>query len=548
MTSAWWPFSLSTAQQDAVDAVNAALDTSTTLLDRHAYDDALDALDHVMALHIDDLVARDGLPHHAHLINGWGDATLADGSRLVDGLASFVQYTDDGRGLIRQKHPEGEVHPWQTFAYAFMAGADPDATLGSTPYTIRSVAQSSRWLRTEEGEELGHLLYALAQLGDDAAVEPFTLIDDVEVGLAEIAASSVQAHISGHFEVCRKAHLTEGLCAAVAQFEALAPLRPLAETFLAGQLESLTLLAAITDRAADHRAGVPIETDVAQAMQMTLALGPMVENHFYWAGHVFEIAGLAMIDGFEISPRHRALMAQVANELNRHARQVLQATHFPTSFLHFGHYRRGLTLLAAAEDAAASGRPLTSDDLSTYTANFSEPMPGPAITDGSGCYEHPLFLVAEAPPGPSEMMQSMIDAYTAIADDGRELLGGFVNHRRVAPHGWPRSVHYELLEETDGRISADLHFESPAAAQLGRDFKSEVEAGLVGDHCPSLCWDDNWHRGAGRFQVSLTSQDPVEIVHAFKALIDATFPLLDERARALSTPAHPHQSLALQPA
>ena len=534
----WWPFGLPVEQQSAVDRFTEMIEAADITLDLRAYERTLDALDLVMAGHIDNIISRDGLPHHAHLINGWGNAVLRDGSRLVDGLAPFVHHGAADIGVILQKHSEGEVHPWQSLAYALMAGADPDAPIGDTDHTIRSVAAASRWLLTDEGEELGHLLYGLARLGDDASDRPFILSDFSEVGLEGLVAMSVRAHISGHFEVCRKAHLTEGICAAVARFDQLRSMRPVASSFLKGQISTLLLLGVIAEQVGLRREGAPGNAELVGSMQKTLALGPLIENHFYWAGHVMEIAGLAMIDGFELSAQDRKLMIFVANELNLIAAGALAVTDFPTSFLHFGHYRRGVTLLAAAEAARSADRQLTVADLPTYSADFQTPKVAPD-DDGPSEFDHPYFLLADSPPGPSARLLAVLDAYRAITSPGFELRGGFPHFRRVLPAGWPRSVHYEMLETEGGSVTADLHFESPSAAELSSGFEAEVAAGALRDQCPDVVWDPSWYDGLGRLQLARTPEHPDELARDFKAMIGATFPLVDQGARRVTVPAHP---------
>jgi hypothetical protein len=559
----WWPFRLGDADRRAVASFRTWLSSTPQVLDLEAAERAVAMLDAQMAAVVDEIVGRDGLPHHAHLINGWGDATLADGSKLVDGLAGFVHRGSGGRGLILQKHPEGEVHPWQSLAYAFMAGADPDAPLGSSPWTLRGLAEASRWLNTTEGEELGHLLYALARLGPGAEEAGFTLGDGSHADLERLAVLAVEAHLSGHFDVCRKTHLTEGLCAAVAVFPQLASIRSVAEGFLAGQLDSLELLGALLAEVSGSpeevapegkgRSGHEPDVELVRSLQGILALDGYVENHFYWAGHVMEIAGLATIDGFPIADHRWHTMVFVANQANRLLPTYLPATWFPGCYLHFGHYRRGLTLLMARHRAQAEGRELSSADLTHYAADFTSgpagsfspsPAPGaPLVIPG----DDDLLQVAPPEPGPDDAFVAILDAYGRRARPGFAAQGAYAHFRRVIPPGWPRALHYELMME-GGSPAIELHIESETAKPLGPSIAASVIDGRLAGVDGTVEWDPAWYGGRGRLRLRLEPDlAPDEIAARLAQLIEATHPLLDDRARALATPASPAELAAPAP-
>src|SRR5258708_2239000 len=86
------------------------------------------ALAQAMSYHISDIIQRDSLPSLSHVLNGWGDVRI-DGLRISDRFEDFLHYDDRGRPCILQCDPEGEFHPWQSFAYAVMAGVDADTAL-----------------------------------------------------------------------------------------------------------------------------------------------------------------------------------------------------------------------------------------------------------------------------------------------------------------------------------------------------------------------------------------------------------------------------------
>lgn len=537
MAARWWPYRLGPRGVHAVERYCERLAGTEVALDTGALTATLDALDAAMVAHVAEIVGRDGLPHHAHLLNGWGDALLPDGTRLRHGLTAFVHRGTGDVPVVFQKHPEGEVHPWQSFAYALMAGVDPDAPLDSSGLTLRHLTRGSRWLNTTEGEELGHLLYVLARL-DDAADPPFVLADGSSVDLDGLVAMAVQAHMGGHFDVCRKAHLTEGLCAAAATFDTLDPVRPLAEAFLAGQVDGLALLGAALAELGGGRDGAGIDTELVVELRAALAIDSHAENHFYWAGHVMELAGLAVLDGYELSELQWRVLIDVANHLDALAPTVVPHTWFPGCFLHFGHYRRGVTLLAARCAAVAEGRPFSTGDLAAYTADLTVgprdrgPAPDPPLG--------PLLQVAPPDPGPTPEFSALLAAYRARARPGLAARGGYPHFRRVIPDGWPRSVHYELLVDDEGHHRGELHFESDVVAPLARAIASLVAADALPSDAPPVRWDPDWYGGRGRLTLlGAHHPTPEALADEFVMLVDATLPLLDEAARALHTPTVP---------
>ncbi|MBY3222197.1 hypothetical protein [Rhizobium laguerreae] len=249
----WWPLAL----DEHVDLKFADF-RGTTLSDevtlrRSLLERTVDLLAQAMRPHIFEIVERDGLPHLAHAIVGWGDATFC-GFQLSDHIAAFVTRGPTGPH-IPQCDPEGDFHPWQSFAYAAMAGTEGNRMLGRSPHSLISLTRNSRHLQTSEGRELGHLLFALAEFDPDPDGPPL-FMEGQRLELRQLPELAIHAHHFATFEVCRKFHLTEGICAAVARIPGFEPYRPHAQGFLDGQMTVLELFAFLMNSIRQSRGGV----------------------------------------------------------------------------------------------------------------------------------------------------------------------------------------------------------------------------------------------------------------------------------------------------
>src|SRR5678816_1323636 len=146
----WWPLDLSPRSENAFSRFRSQMLERPVSVDQTLVQSVSDQLALIMSQHISELIYRDSLPHLSHVLNGWGDFSI-DGTRVSDWIARFIHRDSRGRPYLLQCDPEGEVHPWQTLAYAVMAGVDPDVKLGSSEASIRDLALNSRKLNTEEG-------------------------------------------------------------------------------------------------------------------------------------------------------------------------------------------------------------------------------------------------------------------------------------------------------------------------------------------------------------------------------------------------------------
>src|SRR5450755_5025250 len=124
----WWPLDLSDRERAAVDDVAVLLQTYPALHDRALAKRASALLAEAMSSRIGEIEDRDTMPNLCHVINGWGNAPLSGGS-VLDGYARYVHRSSEGTPSILQCSDEGDFHPWQSFAYAVMAGVSPDTPI-----------------------------------------------------------------------------------------------------------------------------------------------------------------------------------------------------------------------------------------------------------------------------------------------------------------------------------------------------------------------------------------------------------------------------------
>jgi hypothetical protein len=536
--SFWWPLDLSARAEAAMEELRERLRHAPVPLDSPAVAEVSDQLSRLMARHVGDIMERDGLPHQCHVINGWGDARFR-GHPLMDHMGGFVHRDPRGRAFILQVDPEGDFHPWQSLAYAVMAGVDPDRPIPPAGATLRDLAKNSRYLNTRDGHELGHLLFALAHLDPAIDGRPFLLAGE-PCGVPRLMEMAVEAHHYGSFEVCRKFHLTEGLCAMASRVEGLAAYRADAQGFLTGQLDMLLILSLILREARRQIAAgePPREESLLQELRDALVMGNYLENHCYYAGHLVELATFAEILGFDLAPEHRSAMALVVNDLNALLPGYLPHLAFADCFLHLGHYRRAATLMVELERVRAEGRAATRDDLARYAVDFDALPPGLAPTprpEDAG-----VFNLAVAASAPRQEFLRILDAYASLAPDGLEARGKFDHFRRMGPPTWPRSFHYELLDY-GGPVGAEIHLETDAVRPLAgrvRALRDRVARRFPGR---PVEWDPAWSRDRGRLYVLFPAdQAPEEVAAGLRALIDETFPELDEAAsRILMDPGAP---------
>ena len=505
-----------------------------------------------MSRQIGGILDRDGLPHLCHVVNGWGDG-IFQGRRLTERMASFVQRGVGGKPFVLQRDPEGEFHPWQSFAYAVMAGVDPDTELAPGSPTLRDLTKTSRTLNTSEGHELGHLLFALAYLDQELAGDPFRLIDKV-LSAEDLLDTAIRAHHFGSFEVCRKFHLTEGIAAMSAMVPALAEHHETAQGFLDGQLDILFVLGAMLAEVRSSRdAGTPYRPDsLLGSLRDSLIVGDFFENHTYYAGHLIELASFAAMQGYRVTKAQRAAIAFVVNEINATLPDVAGRLSFPDCFLHFGHYRRAITLLAELDVAGGKATAIGRQELRRYAVDFDAPHPAAedatcAEGSRSAVLDLGLYQLERSASNPRARFIEVITCYERIAPEELRPRGGFDHFRRIGPTRWPRAFHYELLDYGD-RVGVEVHLESDAVLPLGSIIQHFAPAVSRHLHPIVVEWDQSWWKSRGRLRAIYPDDaPPEEVARGLMMLIHTTFAAFDPVATQLSVPALQRAGSAASP-
>src|SRR5258708_5410927 len=444
-SNAWWPLELSPRAATARDTWAAHIMEERSALDASTCATLVHQLDDAMRFHLGHILESDTLPHFAHVINGWGNVVF-QGRSMFECLDRFIHAYGTRRALL-QCDPEGDFHPWQTLAYAVMAGASPTTRIGSTAggVTMLDLCHGSRHLNTDEGREFGHLLFALAHL--DPEGDGIFHLKTRAVSLDDLLTEAITAHDSGTFEVCRKFHLTEGLCAATSLMPPFEEFRPDDEAFLAGQCEMLPILRILLAQAMRQAARIPAERDTAllDELRSSLYMGPYVENHCYYAGHLVELLCFAHRLGFAIDEIHWQSAICVLNTVNQILISCLPRISFADAFLHLGHYRRALTL---AEQILVRRLPPGELDLAGYTL-IAEP-PVEVVAPDVGSLPSTFDVAPPSSVSNADLEEDVPRFGTKWSDDPAPIR--WIPHfRSLMMPGWPRAVHYEFWSKR-GRV------------------------------------------------------------------------------------------------
>jgi hypothetical protein len=513
----WSPVHLNRDGDSAVREFGKAIVSEDIQIDGTRARDADLLLRKAMAFSVGNIIGRDSLPHLCHIINGWGIGRY-HGHSILGYLTQFIQRDSQGRAVVKQCHPEGDYHAWQSFAYAVMAGAKSSDVIPWSAVTLGELACSSNQLNTSDAAEFGHLLFALAHLAcnDDLTIE----LQSRKLKIPQIVDEAIWAHQVGSFNVCRKFHLTEGLCAAVALLPGNEGYRDIVQAFLVGQLE-MTVAMCVIAHIARSRALKPLDYRLWSSIHNSLAMAPVRENHYYYAGHLMELAAFAWLLGFEIAPIYRKALIKLANDLNERLPHNLSRIHFEEAHLHLGHYRRGLTLLPYL------GNNRDAVDLQSYSVDFDlkwSSFDGADTAPDESCL---IYSEAIPPKSARERFDAAVRAYEESAVPGFRPRGGYPHFRRIIPPGWPRAAHYELLDYGDA-IGVEIHLESngvlaarPTLVRLANTVS--VQLNLLAE------WDPQWWGARGRLRVKLldTSCSATEVARCLRSLIDVTYDVLD---------------------
>jgi hypothetical protein len=535
----WWPLELSRQEVSAIEDFGAQMLATEIPLDKPLLGHVSRLLTDILSDNIDHLIGRDSLPVLSHIINGWGNA-IFHGEEIYEYFINFLHRDNEGHCFLLQCDPEGDFHPWQSLAYVVMAGIDPQKTL-SNGSTLETIAEHSRYINVGSGTELGHLLFALAYLlrTNDERGDLF-LLKGEPYDLARLLQLARDAHYEGDFEVCRKFHLTEGLCAVASRVAGFSEYRDEAAYFLKGQLQMLQLVGVILDEATRSLQSMKgIDRDsVANPLRESLFLGPMLENHCFYAGHIIELAAFSVLLGYEISHAHRNTITYVINTLNRILLLYLPLADFKESFLHFGHYRRAITLWNELPGANFGNIADVRAILAKYTADFDHKSARALDRRAKFCGamepRDDVFKVETAQAQIRGFFSQVVRYYDGLASQHFRSQGRGDHYRRARPLWWPRSIHYELLDYGSD-VGAEIHLESKAVAPVGTVLYQLMSAHDRAFAPNQINWDPNWYQGMGRMRVLFHGdQSPEIIAHGMSKLIQLTFEPVDEAVRGLT--------------
>lgn len=495
-----------------IDALASRLSRSRPLLSRAGVRDLVYRLDLATVRHVRAIVERDAMPHLSHLINGWGNAKI-DGKTLLSETRWFIQQADQpDKSFFLQCDQDGDFHPWQTFAYCFMAGVSP--TTHITPaQSIRDLALRSINIQTSDGEELGHLLFCLPYLMKRPGNFSVAL-NKTEYSFSRLTDHAVEAHAHGHFNVCRKFHLTEGLTQIVRHFPEAAMHRTTVESFFEGQVNQIYLLALISEILAEFRLGKLDRLNELEGYRATLAIGDLFENFLYYIGHLVELACFGHANGFQVVPSVRFAINQVLNELQYWFPRHIHDVDIPTCAHCLSHFRRAITMYLGLSERSFATDMVNRRFLSGYTADFDllRKPADPPPQDSPKIFEGNLspFRTLKAARTMRPRFEEVVSTYNNLRGKLPEARGLFDHFQRIIPKGWPRFIHFEFLDK-GAHVGLELHLESDLVSELGGAIKCKLNRPPAKFELPWE-WDQSWSRGRGRLRSVADDSLPPQFV------------------------------------
>ena len=216
--------------------------------------------------------------------------------------------------------------------------------------SLQALANNSLDLNTDDETDLGHFLYTVANMHPEERPNK-AIFSRRSHDIEYIIHAAVEGHFYGGFEVCRKFHLTEGLCA-ISQIHNAVD-RNVIDGFLRGQLSSLEPLAAIVCLIKYH-VDLDLEEMPSQAsglltaLRRLLVLGDAVENVYYYAGHLIELAAVGVRAGYDTPKAYAPLIVLITSHLDSLLDKIQDDLAFAESFYAFAHYRRGIAMFGEA--------------------------------------------------------------------------------------------------------------------------------------------------------------------------------------------------------
>lgn len=469
----WFPIALSDLEKEALKKLKSTIKETPQKLDVDLLKKVDKKVNILLKNNVNIIVERNSLPNLSHLICGWGNF-MYEGAPIVEKMEDFIFYKNN-EPYIKQCDPEGDFHPWQSLAYTSMAGVNFNDVKVKN-HSLKDLAFNSVWINKNKGEELGHLLFAFANNYSSEDLTKIFYLNTVPHNLEELIHRGIEAHDYGGFEVCRKFHLSEGLCAITSKVAQLEKYKPDAQRFLDGQTEMVGLIQLIFEQILNEDGDLALLTSIRDKMVIL----SYFENHVYYLGHAIENACFGMLNGFKIDMVHYNLMIKAVNTANRFLYHFgLDAISFLESFLSLGHYRRASLLLLEISKHVDENLNLDADfnineKLKLYTVDLDaiqeeNPASTPQDVDEQHYKEYFLFSVKDynVLPRLNEVLENEI-----LKESKLELKGGFEHFRRYHPNKWPRSVHFEIVQYTlNDSIGVELHIEDIVYKDLFSDLE-----------------------------------------------------------------------------
>ncbi len=523
----WWPIELSDDAKKAFIEKKVFFNESPISINSNDLEKANHLIEKMMKANLQDILDRDSIPNLCHVLNGWGNSKYENGF-LVDELNAFIFLKDGKQPFIEQCTTEGDFHPWQSFAYSAMAGIQGNTLIGSSGYTLSDLMEGSIKINHDEGEELGHLLFALAYYFKGTKDEDFKFqFNNGEFNSDELLNWAIENHFTGSFRVCRKFHLTEGICAMASLNPNFSEYKLVAQKFLEGQVDLIILIAVVLEesiQAIENNKGLDPKSLIHELREQLVILD-YLENHIYYAGHIIELASLAQLMGYEISEAQHNAIKFVMNSLNKIIPVFAPQMSFVDCFLGFGHYRRAITLYSAI-DRSEDKQDWTL--LNNYEVDFNK-IEAPKFGEediklASKILETHVFKVTDPQEKINPVLKEIITHYNLIGNIAEyPLRGKFAHFRRVCPLGWPKSVHFELLDygENIKKVGIEIHLEGEDVKYIMDHFlelKTFLEQEFDGHQFKI---DEKWYNGSGRLFMLFSYDDESEyITKSFIRLIE----------------------------
>jgi hypothetical protein len=329
---------------------------------------------------------------------------------------------------------------------------------------------------------------------------------------------ALSGHREGGFHVCRKFHLTEGVCAMASQ-KPYKGFRKQAASFLEGQLASLPPLLVIIRDIMDP---VPKANRLMlNDLRGILMLGTAVENLFYYAGHLIELASISVKCGFSSAFGYVDVIVHIINALNSLLPKIASHLVFSESFYAFAHFRRGSILFI--KDVMA--RHAESVSLFLRPRNIDQFALRPHSINASSKRIINKVSFSPAKPRPSLLMRRVLQRYNQHAANNFMARGEFPHFRKILPREWPRGLHYEFLESTE-YMGVELHAEGEYSLPI---FVVRRLSDLVRTRLKlKISFDRTWQGGLGRLIIGFPKSTPPSLIsQAMTSFIQVSFPLVN---------------------